>query len=83
MLGNPMTNKDNSTTVDLIVRYKNDLKKVQEEIRVYDTLGIVSQLGGVISLFIGISFFSLIDYMLDLVKKSFKKAKIKRTDASV
>ena len=69
MLGNPMTTKENSTRVDLAIHYKDDVRRVQEEILVYDTLGMVSQLGGVISLFIGISFFSLIDYMLDFVKK--------------
>ena len=63
-----MTNKENSTRVDLAIRYKDSFKSYQEEILVYDTLGMVSQLGGVISLFIGISFFSLIDYVLDFVK---------------
>ena len=68
ILANPMTDKEISTSVDLIIHYETDMKRVQEEILVYDTLGMVSQLGGVISLFIGISFFSLIDYMLDFVK---------------
>ena len=64
-----MTNKGNSTRADLVIHYKTDVKRVLEEILVYDTLGMVSQLGGVISLFIGISFFSLIDYMLDFMNK--------------
>ena len=63
-----MTNKENSTRVDLAIHYKDDFKSFQQEILVYDTLGMVSQLGGVISLFIGISFFGIIEYMLDCIK---------------
>ena len=71
--GNAMLNKENSTTVSIYVSYLNDKKIVQEEMLVYDTPGMISQIGGIISLFIGISFFSLIAYMLDFLKKYFNK----------
>ena len=66
--GNAMLNKQNTTRIDIGVRYVNDKKIVQEEILVYDTAGMISQIGGIISLFIGISFFSLGCEVLDFVK---------------
>ena len=66
--GNAMLNKQNSTIIDMFVAYSNDKKIVQEEILVYDTPGMISQVGGIISLFIGISFFSLGCDVLDFVK---------------
>ena len=66
--GNPMTNKEKSTTVSITATYKNEEKIVQEEILVYDTAGMISQMGGIISLFIGISFFSIGCDVLDFVK---------------
>ena len=63
-----MTNKLKSTTVDIVFMYKNDEKIVQEEILVYDTAGMISHIGGIISLFIGISFFSIGCDVLDFVK---------------
>ena len=66
--GNAMLNKQNSTIIRISSSYVNDKKIVQEEILVYDTAGMISQVGGIISLFIGISFFSLGCDVLDFVK---------------
>lgn len=66
--GYAMLNKENSTITNFYVAYSNDKKIVQEERLVYDTPGMISQVGGIISLFIGISFFSLGCDVLDFVK---------------
>ena len=63
-----MLNKQNSTLIRISSSYVNDKKIVQEEILVYDTAGMISHIGGIISLFIGISFFSLGCDVLDFVK---------------
>ena len=67
-MGNPLNNKKNSE-VDLIIQYKSFEKTIHEEILVYDKSGVVSQLGGVVSLFIGISIFPLFSDCLDFVQK--------------
>ena len=46
------------------IMYKNFDRNIHDEILVYDGKGLVSQLGGVISLFLGISFYTLISNML-------------------
>ena len=66
--GDSLTNKRKSTKVDIYVSYTSIWKIVQKEMLIYDNLGVISQLGGVISLFIGISFFGLICDVLDFVK---------------
>ena len=55
--------------VEFVIGYKNFEKTIHEEILVYDKKGMVSQLGGVVSLFIGISFFTLFSDFLDFVQK--------------
>ena len=65
---NPTANEENSTSLEISMRYKNDKKTIQEEILVYDTPGMISQLGGIVSLFIGTSFFSLVCDLLDFVE---------------
>ena len=66
--GNPLTGKPNSS-VDLILIYKNQEKTIIEEILVYDTAGMVSQMGGILSLFLGFSFFSLLCDLLEFIQK--------------
>ena len=66
--GNAVLNRQNSTRIDITIRYQTEKKSIQEEILVYDTAGMISQVGGIISLFIGISFFSLGCEVLDFVK---------------
>ena len=66
--GNAVLNRQNSTRIDILVNYVNNKKIVQEEILVYDTAGMISHIGGIISLFIGISFFSIGCDVLDFVK---------------
>ena len=66
--GNPLTGKPNSS-VDLILIYKNLEKTIIEEILVYDTAGMVSQIGGILSLFLGFSFFSLLCDLLEFIQK--------------
>ena len=49
--------------------YKSTQKTVHEERLVYDQSGMISQLGGILSLFLGFSFFSLISDLLDFTVK--------------
>ena len=49
--------------------YKSTQKTVHEERLVYDQSGMVSQLGGILSLFLGFSFFNLISDLLDFIAK--------------
>ena len=51
--------------------YKSTQKTVHEERLVYDQSGMVSQLGGILSLFLGFSFFSLISDFLDFIAKKY------------
>ena len=66
--GNPLNGMENSK-VDLVIGYKSFEKTIHEEILVYDTSGMVSQFGGVVSLFIGISFFNIFSDCLDFIQK--------------
>ena len=68
VMGNPLNDKTNST-VYVTIRYKSFEKTIHEEILVYDKSGMVSQLGGVVSLFIGISFFTLFSDCLEFIQK--------------
>ena len=63
--------RKNSTEPILMffVMYKSAEKIVHEERLIYDRSGMVSQLGGVLSLFLGFSFFSLISDFLDFIAK--------------
>ena len=58
-----------NSEVVLILEYKGFEKTIHEEKLVYDESGMISQLGGVISLFIGISFYTLFSDCLDFVQK--------------
>ena len=49
--------------------YQSTEKTVHVERLVYDQSGMVSQLGGILSLFLGFSFFSLISDFLDFIAK--------------
>ena len=62
--------------------YKSTQKTVHEERLVYDQSGMVSQLGGILSLFLGFSFFSLISDFLDFIEKkhSFCRKPIQPTE---
>ena len=68
VLGNPLNRMKNSK-VSFIIGYKNFENTIHEEILVYDKSGMISQLGGVVSLFIGISFFTLFSDCLDFIQK--------------
>ena len=67
-MGNPLNNWKNSV-VDFVIGYKSFEKTIHEEILVYDKRGMVSQIGGVVSLFIGISIFPLFSDCLDFILK--------------
>ena len=66
--GTELTSNGHSM-VFLTLSYKNNRKTINEEITVYDTPGLVYQLGGVISLFLGISFFTIVCDLLDCIKE--------------
>ena len=67
-MGNPL-NDQKKSMVNFNIRYNSIEKTIHEEILVYDQSGMVSQLGGVVSLFIGISFFTLFSDCLDFIQK--------------
>ena len=67
--GSPLAGKNNAS-VDLILQYKNGDKIVTEEILVYDTPGMVSQIGGILSLFLGFSFFSLLCDLFEFIQRT-------------
>ena len=66
--GSSLTVQQN-VSVDLIVMYKNQEKTITEEILVYDTPTMISQIGGILSLFLGFSFFSIICDLIELIQK--------------
>ena len=61
--------KGDSPLFVFTMMYKSTQKTVHEERLVYDQSGMISQLGGILSLFLGFSFFSLISDLLDLIVK--------------
>ena len=67
--GNSLIGK-NKSIVTLPIWYKNKEKIIHEEILVYDQSGFVYQLGGVISLFLGFSFFGIICDILENIEKN-------------
>ena len=70
-MGNPLNVKKTSE-VDFMITYnifKMDSSFIHEEILVYDESGMINQLGGVVSLFLGISFFTLFSDILDFIQK--------------
>ena len=60
---------DQETSVKITITYKDNEKTIHEEILVYNALEMVSQLGGILSLFLGFSFFSLICDFLEMIEK--------------
>ena len=64
----PRRNPDDPLLVFTIM-YKSTEKTVHKEKLVYDKSGMVSQVGGVLSLFLGFSFFSLISDFLEFIAK--------------
>ena len=69
--GSLLTDQQN-VSVDLIVMYKNQEKTITEEILVYDTPTMISQIGGILSLFLGFSFFSIICDVMELIQIKMK-----------
>ena len=63
--------------------YKSTEKTVHKERLVYDKSGMVSQLGGILSLFLGFSFFSLISDFLEFIgKKKMANLTCRKTPSS-
>ena len=52
----------------LMMRYKDNEKTTHEEKLIYDFPDMVSQLGGILSLFLGFSVFSVICDVIDHIK---------------
>ena len=65
--GSPLIVPENVSVV-LTVMYKNQEKTITEEILVYDTPTMISQIGGILSLFLGFSFFSIICDLMELIQ---------------
>ena len=64
-----LPNNADSPLFAFTMMYKSTQKTVHEERLVYDQSGMISQLGGILSLFLGFSFFSLISDLLDFIVK--------------
>ena len=60
-------NQDSS--LQLLISYKDNLITHSEEVLFHNLGGLVSQLGSVLSLFLGFSFFSVICQFLEFIKK--------------
>ena len=69
--GSPLIVQQN-LSVSLTVMYKNQEKTITEEILVYDTPTMISQIGGILSLFLGFSFFSIICDLMELIQIKMK-----------
>ena len=66
----------NTTYFSLVVRYKPPgIATVYEEYLIVDFYGMVGVVGGTLGLFIGFSFFNVITFLIDLIKKMYKKTK--------
>ena len=66
----------NTTYFSLVVRYKPPgTEAVYEEYLIVDFYGMVGVVGGTLGLFIGFSFFNVITFLIDLIKKMYKKTK--------
>ena len=59
--------KPDDPLLTIKMAYKSTEKTVHEERLVYDQSGMVSQFGGILSLFLGFSFYSLISDLLDFI----------------
>ena len=55
--------------VTLMTTFKNKEKSVISEILVYDAPGLVSEMGGIISLFLGFSFFGVFSDIFGLIER--------------
>ena len=66
--GNPLAIQDRIQT-DLILIYKNREKTFIGEILIYDGAGLIAQMGGILSLFLGFSFLSIIYGIFDFMEK--------------
>ena len=63
-----MSNQDQSLII-FNMMCKNREKTINEEKLIYGTLGMISQFGGVLSLFLGFSFYSLISDLFNFIAK--------------
>ena len=67
--GNKLSYNANKSGVSISIMYKNIKKIIHDEMLVYDGPGLISQLGGVISLFLGISIYTFLSGVLDWIGK--------------
>ena len=66
----------NTTYFSLVVRYKPPgTEVVYEEYLIVDFYGMVGVVGGTLGLFVGFSFFNIIPFFIDLIKRMYKKYK--------
>ena len=66
----------NATYFSLVVRYKAPgTEYVYEEYLIVDFYGMVGVVGGTLGLFVGFSFFNVITFFIELIKRMYKKYK--------
>ena len=66
--GSQLVKKANYHVI-LLTTFKNKEKIVISEILVYDAPGLVSEMGGIISLFLGFSFFGVFSDIFGLIER--------------
>ena len=66
--------RKNTTFFSLVVRYKPPgTETVYEEYLIVDFYGMVGVVGGTLGLFIGLSFFNVITFFIEIIKNIYKK----------
>ena len=70
------TSNVNTTYFSLVIRYKPPGNEfVYEEYLIVDFYGMVGVVGGTLGLFVGFSFFNIIPFFIDLIKRMYNKYK--------
>ena len=59
--------KDQQTLIEFHLRFQGMMRITHKEVLIFDSVGLLSSLGGALGLFVGFSFFDYIGKILDLI----------------
>ena len=59
--------KDQLTAIEFHLRFQGMMRITHKEVLIFDSVGLLSSLGGALGLFVGFSFFDYIGKILDLI----------------
>ena len=59
--------KDQMTAIEFHLRFQGKMRITHKEVLIFDSVGLLSSLGGALGLFVGFSFFDYIGKILDLI----------------